>query len=344
MHPASTTATILPNRARLLGAALALAFTLGSLAAAAPVQATTRGDGLRDAANARRASVGVAPVVGTALLDDIADKRADRMRDADKLEHDMDYVRYRLNKADVCWTSFGEIIAYNYDNPYSYKETMTQWWKSKPHHEIMVSPSFNAAGGSWAARPTGMSAFPNKNYSVMVFATLCSSELTKSSLLQPKQEYSPDRPMIFVKGTHAAYKLSSTGQVLGSKTVTFGSRTGAESTGRARVDGKAYLKVTTGPLAGYWVRESPRHFVRGMTQKWTWSSPKKLSIAKGTYTGFKFDSLGRVTAKRKGTLAWNSGADASARAIINGRAYFLVRNGMWSGYWLRDTKYVNPIR
>ena len=58
MHPASTTATILPNRARLLGAALALAFTLGSLAAAAPVQATTRGDGLRDAANARRASVG----------------------------------------------------------------------------------------------------------------------------------------------------------------------------------------------------------------------------------------------------------------------------------------------
>lgn len=339
MHPATTTAKILPTRARLLGAALAVAFTLGSLAAAAPVQATTRGDGLRAAANERRAEVGVARVRGKAILDSIADARADQMRDAGEMYHDLTYVKSRLNRAGVCITRLGEILAWRSGGPYSYKDTVTQWWKStQGHHEILVDPSYNAAGGSWATDSTG------GHYSVMIFVTLCSSELTKSSLLQPKQEYSPDRPMVFAKGTHTAYKLSSTGQVLGSKAVTFSSRTRAESTGRAKVDRKAYLKVTTGPLAGYWVRESPKSFVRGMTQKRTFSSPKALSIAKGTYTGLKFDKLGRVTDRRKGTLAWNSGADASARAIINGRAYFLVKNGMWAGYWLRDNKYVNPIR
>lgn len=337
MHQATTPANPITTRRRLLAVGLAASFAVASLAAAAgPVQATTRGDGLRAAANERREDANLAPVAGTSLLDSIADARADQMRDARKLEHDMEYVRYRLTKADVCWTSFGEIIAWRSGGDYTYQGTVTQWMNSDPHRAIILG-SFNAAGGSWATASDG------SHYSVMVFVNLCASELRSSSSLQPTQEYSPDRPMILVKGKHTAYKLSSTGQVLDRKSVSFTSRTRAESTGRARVDGTAYLKVTSGPLAGYWVRESTRSYVRGTTQYRAYSAPRALSIAKGTYTGYKFDSLGRVTASRKGTLAWNSGADASARAIINGRPYFLVKNGMWGGYWLRDNGAVNPL-
>lgn len=338
MHQATMLVNPITTRRRLLAVGLAATFAAASLAAAAaPAHATTRGDGLRAEANERRADAGVPRVKGKAILDSIADARADQMRDANTLEHDMDYVRNRLDRGDVCWTSFGEIIAWRSGGDYSYEGTVTQWMNSEPHRNIMLG-DFNAAGGSWATSSNG------SHYSVMVFVNLCASELRSSSSLQPAQEYSPDRPMIFVKGTHTAYKLSSTGQVLDSKTVSFSSRTAAESTGRATVEGTAYLKVTSGPLAGYWVRESTRSYVRGTTQYSAYSTPKALSIAKGTYTGYKFDSLGRVTASRKGTLAWNSGADASARAIINGRPYFLVKNGMWGGYWLRDNGSVNPIR
>jgi uncharacterized protein YkwD len=337
MHAATPTAPLIPNRSRLLAAGLAAAFTLASLALAAPVQATTRGDGLRASANEERVERSIPRVQGRWILDSIADARADQMRDARDLEHDMDYVRYRLNKADVCWTSFGEIIAWRSGGSYSYDGTINQWMNSDPHRDILLGSGFNAAGGSWATASDG------SHYSVMIFVTLCGSELSTSTGLQPGQEYSPDRPMIFVKGKHTAYKLGSGGQVLSSKTVTFSSRTRAQSTGRTKVDGKAYLKVTSGALSGYWVRETPRSYVRGMTAKTTYASPRAIAVAEGTYTGYTFDSLGRVTGKRTGTLAWNSGADASARAIINGKPFFLVKNGMWAGYWLRDTRQVNPI-
>ncbi|HEX6128235.1 MAG TPA: CAP domain-containing protein [Candidatus Limnocylindria bacterium] len=334
MHHPMTHQGSLPVRGRILAVLLAAAFTLASLATAAPVLATTRGDGLRAEVNSLRASKGLPKVVGTSLLDDITDKRADQMRDADKLEHDMDYVRNRLVKSGVCWTSFGEIIAYNSRSPYSYAYTVNQWWNSDPHRAIMLG-SFNAAGGSWASTSSG------RHYSVMVFVNLCSSELTKTSLLQPKWEYSPDRPMVFSKGTHTAYKFSSTGAVLDKKTVTFSARTRAESTGRAKLGGKAFLKVTTGPLAGYWVRESPKSFVRGMTEKRTFASPVRLSFEAGTYTGRQYDKLGRVTSKKTYTLSRASGADAAARAVINGRRQWLVKNGIWGGYWVRDTAKVN---
>jgi uncharacterized protein YkwD len=338
MHQATLTATLLPTRSRLVAAALAAAFTLASLALAAPVQATTRGDGLRASANEQRVKRDIPRVQGRSVLDSIADGRADQMRDARKLEHDMDYVRNRLNKADVCWTSFGEIIAWRSGGSYSYDGTITQWMNSDPHRNILLGTGFNAAGGSWATASDG------SHYSVMIFVGLCSSELTSSSALQPAQEYSPDRPMVFVKGKHTAYKFSSGGDVVGTKTVTFDSRTRAQSTGRTKVDGRAYLKVTSGALSGYWVREAPRSYVRGMTAKTTYAAPRAITVVKGTYTAYTFDALGRVTGKRTGTLAWNSGADASARAIINGRPFFLVKNGMWAGYWLRDSWKVNLIR
>jgi uncharacterized protein YkwD len=327
------------TRFRLAAAALAATMTLTVLAAS-PALATTRGDGLRAAANERRQDAGVDPVRGTTLLDDIADKRADQMRDADKLEHDMAYVQWRLNKADVCWTSFGEIIAWRSGGTYSYDGTITQWMNSDPHRKILLGSGFNAAGGSWATASDG------GHYSVMIFVTLCGSELrtSTSSLLKPGREYSPDRPMILVKGKHTAYKLSSTGKVLDTKTITLERRRSPESTGRTKLDGVAYLKVSSGRLDGYWVRESPRQYVRGTTEKHSWSSSHTLRLVDGRYTGFRFDRLGRVTAKKTGSLSRNWRFEAAGRAVINGRSYFLMDEGKWAGYWIRDTSRVDPVR
>lgn len=324
------------RRARTLAALLTVALALGTLAAS-PVLATARGDGLRNAANEARADVEVAPVEGTSLLDSIADVRADQMRDADKLEHNMEYVKSRLVKSGVCWTGFGEIIAWRSGGPYSYQATITQWLNSKPHREIMLDPGYNAAGGSWATATDG------GHYSVMIFARLCTSELQQVSTLKPKHEYSPDRPMRFVRGKHTAFKLSSDGRVLDKKHADFAQRTDAESTGRTRVDGTAYLKVSSGQLAGWWVRESPRQFVRGMTQKKTYVSQRTVRIEDGTYTGYLFDNLGRVTDSRRSTISRDRRADVSARAIINGRTWFKVESGRWAGYWLRDNADVDLV-
>ncbi|HEX2194085.1 MAG TPA: CAP domain-containing protein [Candidatus Limnocylindria bacterium] len=324
---------------RLLTSALAGVFVAASLsaAAAAPVQASSRGDGLRAEANERRAAADLAPVQGTDLLDSIAAARADQMRDANKMEHDMDYIKQRFQRADTCWASFGEIIAWRSAGEYSYAGTITQWMNSKPHRDIMLGPTFNAAGGSWATASDG------GHYSVMIFATLCSSELSRLALLRPAKEYSPDRPMVLAAGRHTAYRLSSTGAVLGSKRLDLDRRAHPEATGRSRVNGVAYLKVSSGPLAGYWVRESHNAFVRGVTQLRNFASERQLSVAAGTYVAKQFNGRGAVTAERAATLDRGYRTKASAWAIINGRAWYLISHGMWDGYWLRDGDAVAPV-
>lgn len=318
----------------LLAAVLAVTMPLSAL----PALATTRGDGLRAAANERRATGDLPAVVGTDLLDSVAKRRANQMATADELAHNMAYVQRQLDEAGTCWTGFGEIIAYSWGD-YSYDHTITQWWNSSPHKAIMMGESYNAAGGSWAPAASG------GNYSVMIFVTLCPGELAASEeLLTPQKRYSPNRPMVFRAGTHTAYKLSSAGDVLSTKQVTFATRTRADAAGRARVNGRAYLKVSTGAFAGWWVRESAKSFVRGTTQRRNFASPRPLAFDAGTYTGYTFDRLGRRTGSRSYTLSRDSGADAAARAIINGKAWWLIDNGIWSGYWIRDTRSVNPAR
>ena len=78
-----------------------------------------------------------------------------------------------------------------------------------------------------------------------------------------------------------------------------------------------------------------------MTAKRTYTPARRISFAAGTYRGLTFDALGRVTGSKTATLAAASGASASARAIINGRPYFKVKDGIWAGYWIRDTKLVD---
>jgi hypothetical protein len=246
-------------------------------------------------------------------------------------------VRRRLDSAGVCWSGFGEIIAWSSYPTYSYDGTIEQWWNSPTHKSIMMGSQYDVAGGSWATASDG------SHYSVMVFVDVCAGELSgATALLQPKQVYSPERPMVFLKGTHTAYRYAADGSVLDTRQLTLDRQSGADASGRRWLNGKAWIQVSTGALAGYWVRESWRSFVRGMTQKRTFWSPKRLAFDAGTYTGYSFDKLGRVTGKRTATLARASGADAKARAVINGKHYWLVANGIWAGYWVLDTKHVDP--
>jgi uncharacterized protein YkwD len=308
-----------------------------ALAEATPVRAAG-GNGLREAANAYRATEGLAPVVGTALLDDIANRRAARMANEDKLEHDMDYVTKRLNEAGVCWSGFGEIIAWDNYPTYDYDFTMGLWWDSPLHHDVMMGEDYNAAGAAWDAAADG------SHYSVMVFVTLCGQSVASEpgSILYPDDRYQPDRHLVVNGSRVTAYRLGRSGEVLGQKTLRLSHTLRVHSGGRARENGKAWLKVTEGALRGYWVRETTHSFVRGLTQKDKFGGPRPLTLEPARYLGFRFDYLGRITASHRHMLFHERTFTASAHAIINGRHYFMVSSGPLAGLWVRDTPRVHP--
>lgn len=296
------------------------------------------GDGLRAAANEHRVKHHLDPVIGTGLLDDIATKRAVQMANQDKLQHDMEYVGKRLDASGVCWKTFGEIIAWESGYAeYSYDRTMDQWWASEAHHDIIVTPEFNAAGGAWTRADDG------DHYSVMVFAVLCGGSASDGSVprLSPDRAYAPDRPMVFREGTYTGYKLSATGNVLRRKTVTFSSRATPTAAGRARANGRAWLKVSSGRLDGYWVHETPSSFVRGITEYRGYASARTVVLEAGKYRGAKFNNLGRATDIRSRRLNHKSETKIDARAIINGRVYLRMSSGFLGGFWVRDTSKID---
>ncbi|MDP9272345.1 MAG: hypothetical protein M3O93_02250, partial [Chloroflexota bacterium] len=61
---------------------------------------------------------------------------------------------------------------------------------------------------------------------------------------------------------------------------------------------------------------------------------RKVTFSAGTYTAYRFDSSGHVTTSRRASLPRSSSAAATSRAVINGRAYVSIMNGIWAGYWM----------
>ena len=326
---------------------LAAIIAAGALVTAAGPVRAAGGDGLRNEANEWRTDPdkcdddrppdcggGRQPVVGTALLDDIATHRAQRMANDNKMEHDLAYVSQRLNQSGVCWSGYGEIIAWERGYPeYSYERTLGLWWDSPTHHAVMMTPDYNAAGAAWDTASDG------GHYSVMVFVTLCGSFATGSSVkpLYPDDRYNPGRELVLKPGRVTGYRFDADGNVLSRKTVRFRSTTRGTSGGRAHVNGKDWLKVSTGSLAGYWVHETTETFVRGLTERKHFDPHRRITADAGRYIGWQFDWLGRVTATRTDTFSHTRHPAVYQFAIINGRRYFRFSSGKLEGFWVRDT-------
>lgn len=152
------------RRTATLLSALALLVTL-----AGPAAAVDGGTYVR-LTNEKRATEGKGPVQLSAPVDQVAVERADHMAAADDFSHDLEYVASRLKALGVCFSSYGEIIAWESGYPtYDPARTIAQWWKSPGHHAIMVG-DYTVAGGSHAK-----SSVTGKTYSAMVFVKTCAS-------------------------------------------------------------------------------------------------------------------------------------------------------------------------
>ena len=131
---------------------------------AAPVAAATGSSELIAAANVERSGAGLAPVAAHSVLNTIAAERAAQVADAEWLAHDMDYVIARLDAANVCWSGFGEILAWNGSG--SAANFVDQWMNSDTHRGIMLG-GYTVAGGAWAEGGDG------HWYAAMLFMKPC---------------------------------------------------------------------------------------------------------------------------------------------------------------------------
>ncbi len=155
--------------------------------------------------------------------------------------------------------------------------------------------------------------------------------------------FTPPRAMTFAAGAHTGYRFDATGAVTGTKTFSLAATSGAATSQRSTVvpgQPGAWLMVDNGVWAGYWIRESTRAYLPGEIDRVSFSPTRVATFAAGSHTGYRFTASGTVSGSRAYTLGRASAAGASARAVINGRPYALIANGVWAGYWMPESSRV----
>jgi spore germination protein YaaH len=152
--------------------------------------------------------------------------------------------------------------------------------------------------------------------------------------------FNPPRQMTFLSGAHTGFRFDAAGLVTATRTATLAAPSGAATSLRSTVipgQPGPWLLVDNGIWAGYWIRESTRAYVPGEVDRVTFAGPRLVSFAIGTHTGYRFTATGAVSASKTATLGNSSSAQASARAVINGRPHLLIANGIWAGYWVPES-------
>jgi hypothetical protein len=150
--------------------------------------------------------------------------------------------------------------------------------------------------------------------------------------------FNPATTIRLAAATHVAHRFSSSGRVIASRTLRLSRHSMAHASARAIINGRAYWRLVDGPLAGYWLIESPVAFRRGSLERLDFPATPRVDVAAGKHIGYRFDSRGIVTSSLTARLGRTTGMRVSAWAVINGRAYFLVSSGTLAGTWLWESK------
>ncbi len=147
----------------------------------------------------------------------------------------------------------------------------------------------------------------------------------------------PDRDLATtistLPGSHRIVRLDADAAVIQRRVVTLGSATRSVDR-RAMIDGRPYLHLAGGSYDGYWLAETAIAYRPGIVDRFDFGRQRRVIIAIGTHTGTTRAANGTVTGTKTDTLRTASGASAAAFAVINGRPYLWIVNGIWANTWL----------
>jgi peptidoglycan/xylan/chitin deacetylase (PgdA/CDA1 family) len=136
-------------------------------------------------------------------------------------------------------------------------------------------------------------------------------------------------------GPQTGYRFNAAGAVAQTKRVTLPSPVNVTADRRTWISGRGHhLRVASGTFGGFWIKESMTAYVPGIIVNARYSPPARAEFAAGSYLGYKFDAGWKIASTKRAVLSRASGAAISRRAVIHGRPFGEVVNGIWAGYWI----------
>jgi peptidoglycan/xylan/chitin deacetylase (PgdA/CDA1 family) len=136
-------------------------------------------------------------------------------------------------------------------------------------------------------------------------------------------------------GPQTGHRFNAAGAVVLTKKVTLPSPVNVAADRRAWIAGRGHhLRVASGTFSGFWIKESMTAYVPGLVVNTSYSPAVRAEFAAGNYLGYRFDAGWKIASTKRAVLSRASGAAISRRAVIHGRPFGEVVNGIWAGYWV----------
>lgn len=136
-------------------------------------------------------------------------------------------------------------------------------------------------------------------------------------------------------GRHTGYTFSSSGVITGSRAAAVSVATTVQAVARSSIGTRGvFLRMSTGPMAGYWIRESIMAYVIGATAVRQYSPARAITMPVGKVLGYRFTASWDLVSAPVKTFTSPSSANASRSAVINGVTYYLMADGPLANSWV----------
>ena len=151
--------------------------------------------------------------------------------------------------------------------------------------------------------------------------------------------FTPVARVSFRQGTHTGYRFDDQGVPTAARTLNLGSASSAHSSALRAIPNQygRWFLIVDGYFAGYWVPASDVVYLGDGTT--IYNPPRALTFRAGTFTAYRFSAAGALITTKTYTLRHDSSASTTARRALPGQSgtWYYVANGVWSGYWVRQS-------
>ena len=109
-----------------------------------------------------------------------------------------------------------------------------------------------------------------------------------------------------------------------------------------RPPGGTWLRMTSGPLAGHWVREHPVAHVAGFAGTKTWSPVRIATLAAGSWELYRFGPAGKMLEAKGWMLTTATTIRVDRVSVVRGQRHVRIADGQWAGWWVPGSR-AHPV-
>jgi peptidoglycan/xylan/chitin deacetylase (PgdA/CDA1 family) len=136
-------------------------------------------------------------------------------------------------------------------------------------------------------------------------------------------------------GPQAGVTFDAGWHVTSRRTVTLASPATVSGSARSTTPpGGTWLRISSGALAGRWVRESTVAYIPGYAGTTRFSPVRRVTLAPGRWELYRFDGAGVMTAARGRTIASATSVSVDRSSVVRGQRHVRIASGTWAGWWV----------